>query len=212
MIEYPHIIGPSKAPREQCYAFYKYDGSNIRVKWTKKTGFALFGSRTQLIDASHPHLGQVVDVFNRDYKDKLHEYCSKNFRDEREVIVYGEFFGKNSFAGIHVPEDEKKFVLFDVLVGHKNRWFMKPQDFVKLGSIVEIPQVVYSGKFNDEIIKSVRENTIPGIQLDEGVVVKGTVTSGAYRGKIWMCKVKTYSYLDKVRAKGMDIKSYGEGD
>ena len=211
MIEYPSIIGPRKAPREMCYAFEKYDGSNIRVKWTSKKGFDTFGSRTQLIDASHPHLGQVVEVFNRDYKEKLEQYLSKNFRDEREVICYGEFFGPNSFAGIHVAEDPKSFVLFDVLVGHKNRVFVKPNDFVKyLGSIVKIPRLIYNGILNEEFIEQVRSGFYEGIV--EGVVCKGISTNGAYRGKVWMCKIKTRTYLDKIRQRGLNMVSYGEGD
>lgn len=50
MIEYPSIQNSSKAPRKNCVAFDKLDGSNFRAKWTAKRGFDTFGTRTQLID------------------------------------------------------------------------------------------------------------------------------------------------------------------
>ena len=40
----------SKAPRKDCYAFDKLDGSNMRAKWTQKKKYHVFGKRKQLID------------------------------------------------------------------------------------------------------------------------------------------------------------------
>ena len=71
MIEYPHIMPSSKAPRQECVAFEKLDGSNIRVKYTNKKGFNLFGSRTQMFDKGHPFLGDAVGIFFNKYEDKL---------------------------------------------------------------------------------------------------------------------------------------------
>ncbi len=64
MIEYPTIIGCSKAPREQCIAFDKLDGSNLRFKWTAKRGFDTFGTRTQLIDINTPIYGRGSVIFS----------------------------------------------------------------------------------------------------------------------------------------------------
>ena len=204
MVEYPTIINSSKAPRENCIAFDKLDGSNVRFKWTQKQGFSLCGSRTQLIDETHPHLGEAVTIFNRDYKYTLDGFFRKDkiFRNERQIIVYGELFGKQSFAGIHVGGDPKEVVIFDVLVGHKNWWFVNPKDFVKtFGGLVKIPKIIYEGNLNDQFIKDVRENKF---ELNEGVVCKGVTKNGAYRGKVWMAKIKTNDYLDKIKEKYQD--------
>ena len=201
MIEYPSIINSSKAPREKCIAFDKLDGSNIRVKWTQKRSFDCYGSRTQLIDDSHPHLGESITLFEKDFVKPLDEYFrkEKTYRNEREIITFLEFFGEQSFAGIHVPNDPKKLVLIDVLIGHKNRWFVNPDNFVKeFGNLVSIPRMVYTGNLNEEFIQDVRENKFG---LNEGVVCKGLTTSGAYRGKIWMCKIKTQDYMNRLKAK-----------
>jgi hypothetical protein len=180
-------------------AFDKLDGSNIRVKYTAKKGFNLFGSRTQLIDRTHPHLGEAVDVFNNQFAEPLTKVFRDKFPNEREMVVFGEFLGDKSFAGIHVPGDPKRFVMFDVLVGHKNEKFMLPQDFIKtFEGVVPIPRVFGRMNLTDQFIKDVREGKLDTF---EGVMCKGTERSGAFRGGVWMCKVKTQKYFDAILAR-----------
>jgi len=224
MTEYPSIINSSKAPHRNCVAFAKIDGSNFRAKYTKKQGFNLFGSRHELIDESHKFLGESVTIFKRDYQEKLTEFFSKDkdLRNEREVIVYGEFFGPNSFAGIHQENDPKELIIFDVLVGHKNHWFYKPADFIQtFQTLVRIPPVLYLGNMNDKLIDDVRTGvytpefhrlTDNKHKLFEGVVCKGTETRGDFRGKVWMCKIKTNEYFQALRNRGGEewVKKYGE--
>ena len=201
----------SKAPREQCVAFNKLDGSNIRVKYTHKKGFNLFGSRTQMFDKGHPFLGDAVDIFYRKYEDKLVDLIEENFPNEREVIAFLEFFGPNSFAGYHVKEDPKDLVLFDILVGHKNRKFLMPKDFVELTTIVqaEIPSIIYEGNLSDQFIQDVRDGKY---NVVEGVVCKGVIRTGAHRGGMWMAKIKTQTYLNRLKGKfgEEEAKKYGE--
>lgn len=212
MIEYPSILPSSKAPRQPCVAFEKLDGSNIRVKYTSKRGFTLFGSRTQLFDKNHPFLGAAVDLFYRDYENKLVDLIEDNFPNEREVIAFLEFFGDKSFAGWHEPDDPtKQVVLIDILVGHKNPKFLMPREFIKLcneKSIV-IPKVIYEGNLNDQLIADVRAGKY---SVNEGVVCKGTQKTGAHRGGIWMAKIKTQAYLDKLFNRFGDegLTKYGE--
>ena len=210
MIEYPTILSSSKAPRKPCIAFEKLDGSNIRVKYTQKRGFDLFGSRHELIDASHPFLGEVISVFHRDFTQPLTKIIKKEWPNERELIAFGEFFGEKSFAGQHYPNDPKQFVLFDMLIcGKPNSKFVHPKDFVELfGESVKIPKIIYRGNMNDELIKEVRDGKY---DLNEGVVCKGLEKSGAFRGGIWMCKIKTQAYFDKLKVRfGPDWEKYGE--
>jgi hypothetical protein len=211
MIEYPSILNSSKAPRQPCVAFEKLDGSNIRVKYTQKRGFDLFGSRTQLIDVTHPHLGKVVSIFKRDFQEPLTKIIKKQWPNERELIVFGEFYGDKSFAGIHdVTDPTLRFVMFDILVGHKNQKFLMPQEFVKLfNGVVTIPRVIYEGNLNDQLIQDVRAGKYDVV---EGVVCKGTQKTGNARGSVWMAKIKTQAYLDKLlnRFGEEGLKKYGE--
>lgn len=209
MIEYPSIMNSSKAPRESCVAFDKLDGSSIRVKWTKKKGFHLFGSRTMLLDKGHPFLGDVVPIFFDYFAEPLEEIFYEEWDDLREIVVFGEYFGENSFAGWHKLDEPHKFVLFDVMLGHKNREFVKPNEFVRIfADKVETPKVIYTGNLTDQFITDVRANKYG---LKEGVVCKGTANTGAHRGKMWMCKIKTQEYLDKLKKKfGNGWEKYGE--
>lgn len=198
MIEYPSIINSSKAPRKHCIAFDKLDGSNFRAKFTQKRGFDVFGTRTQLIDHTTPFWSEMVEIFEQNHRKPLEDLFKKHkdFRDHREIIVFGEFVGENSFAGLHEKEPHK-IVIFDIMVGHKLRKFIKPKEFVKtLTGITEIPRIVYDGNLNEEFIKDVRENRFG---LTEGVICKGSETSGAFCGGTWMCKIKTFEYLQKLK-------------
>ncbi len=201
----------SKAPREACVAFDKLDGSNIRVKYTNKKGFHLFGSRTQMFDKGHPFLGDAVDIFYQKYEDKLVDLIEQNFPNEREVIAFLEFFGPNSFAGFHVKEDPKDLVLFDILVGHKNRKFLMPQEFLDLTTEVQAPspRLIYTGNLSDQFIQDVRDGKYDVV---EGVVCKGVMRTGAHRGGMWMAKIKTKTYLDRLKGKfgEEEAKKYGE--
>ncbi len=210
MIEYPSIINSSKAPRKAMVAFEKYDGSNIRVKYTTKQGFSLFGSRHELIDRSNEFLGEAIDIFRNDFENILVSIFKKHFSTERELIVFGEFFGSQSFAGQHEDNDPKQIVLFDILVGHKNRHFLLPTDFIRIFSNeVNTAKVIYQGNLTDGFITDVRKGVY---QVNEGVVCKGLDRTGAFSGNVWMCKIKTYAYLNRLRERyGEDgIKKYGE--
>ena len=212
MIEYPSIMSSAKAPRESCIAFEKLDGSNIRVKYTRNKGFNLFGSRTQMFDKGHPFLGAAVGLFYRDFENPLVDLIESEFPNEREVIAFFEFFGDLSFAGWHDPDDPtKRLVCFDIMVGHKNRKFLMPQEFVKMAEKYKViaPRVMYVGNLNDQLIADVRTGKYGVV---EGVVCKGTQKTGAHRGGLWMAKIKTQAYLDKLfnRYGEEGLQKYGE--
>lgn len=212
MIEYPSIQNSNKSPRANCVAFNKLDGSNIRIKWTKKTGFNLFGSRTNLIDKNHPFLAEVIPIFMDNFSEPLEKaFVDNKYDSYREIVVFGEFLGDSSFAGWHEKNEPHKFVLFDVMLGHKSREFVKPYDFLKdFGEVVETPDVIYTGQLTDQFIADVRVNKY---NLKEGVICKGTSNTGmgAHRGKMWMCKIKTQAYFDKLKGRfGEEWEKYGE--
>lgn len=209
MEEYRSIINSSKAPRKHCIAQNKYDGSNFRAKYTQKRGFELFGTRTQLIDENTPFWGEMVLNFKETKEKELTDlFKSKDFRDFREIVVFGEFFGENSFAGHHEDEPHE-IVIFDVLLGHKQKKFLNPQEFYKtVGKVVSVPEIIYEGNLNDSFIDKVRKNEY---NLKEGVICKGVEKSGAFFGGVWMCKIKTLEYFEKLKNRfGEKWEQYGE--
>jgi hypothetical protein len=203
MIEYPSIQHSAKAPHQRCIAFDKLDGSNLRFKYTQKRGFCEVGSRTQRLDESHSIFGGAIKYFNNNLAKRVEGIIEKNWRNEREVIVFGEWFGPHSFAGWHDQADisagAMKLVLFDCMVSHKNRKFLLPQEFIKLfGGVVEIPRVIYEGNLNEQFIADVKAGKY---DVSEGVVCKGCERTGAARGNVWMSKIKTDAYFAKLNEK-----------
>ena len=195
MKQYLEIQGPNKAPREYCIAFDKYDGSNIRAEWSRKKGWDKFGSRKVLIDGTHP-LGDAIDIFLNTYGDDLEKIFKKDklFRNCQNVTVFCEYFGPNSFAGWHDPDDEKEIVLFDITIHKKG--MISPRDFVKMFGHLKIPKIIYEGNFNESFIQDVKDGKYPVI---EGVVAKGNLPHGRPPHNLWMAKIKTKAWLDKLK-------------
>jgi hypothetical protein len=194
MIEYPSIRNTGKYKRIPVMLFDKVDGSNIRAKWTRKGGFKTFGTRTQLVNEDTPFWGDVITLFNESLADKLNTYFSKLKADK--LIVFGEFYGHNSFAGRHVDEAHS-IVPFDVY-DEKIKAFMPPEKFYnELGSIVTIPKVWETNvELNAELIQSVRCGYYG---VFEGVICKGLHRDGSFSGGVPMYKIKTTSYLQKLK-------------
>jgi hypothetical protein len=208
MKEYPHIEYGTGIYGEKVYAFDKLDGSNIRIEWNRKNakksaftgGFVKFGTKTQIISKINQHFGDSVDVFLDKYCDDLNEifFNEKYFRNTDRIIMFCEYFGKNSFAGFHDLKEPKDIVLFDICVNRRGL-FLPPKLFVEYFGHLDIPEVVYIGNYNKQLIQDIKNNT----ELKEGVVCKG-VRKVKGDDIVWMTKIKTNQWFDRLKNK------YGE--
>lgn len=197
----PNINSTNKAPYgEPCVGFYKYDGSNLRWEWNKKRGFYKYGSRTQLFDESHEMFSQAIPIFQDTIAPTLIQIVKDNYKVD-DFLCYTEFFGESSFAGWHDLSEEKKLILLDVWIPHKG--FIIPKTFNKMFSGHEwSPKVVYEGNFNKQLCEDVKSGKY---DLDEGMMCKGVDN----KGQQWMIKMKTQTYLDKLKNKyGNDWEKY----
>jgi hypothetical protein len=209
MKEYPKILGPYDAPwGQECVAFDKLDGSNIRFEWNPKQGWYKFGTRRRMFDKNDPEYGICIDMFLKKYGDAVPKIILDKNPKIESILAYAEFFGPFSFGGKHDNQwlseagllpagqnnDKKDIVLFDVNPYKKG--FISPVQFLKLFSSLDIPRVVYQGKLTQEFAESIRQDETKHHiqQFREGVVVKG-----GERHKLWMRKVKTFSYLKKIK-------------
>lgn len=170
----------------KCIAFRKEDGSQIRVEYAKKQ-WKKFGSRTRLIDESHEHLGQVIPLFREQWEENLTKVLVDN--KIPEATIFMEFFGPNSFAGLHEPNDTKILRLFDVNVYKKG--MMPPREFLRMVGHLDVAEKLYEGLFDEDFIRKVQVGEFPVV---EGVVCKEDTT----RFNPWMAKVKTFAYLKKL--------------
>ena len=198
MKQYPKILYFDQAPlNEQCYAFDKLDGSNIRAEWSKKRGWYKFGTRNTMINSMDHNFGEAIPLFLDKYGDEL----QKVFRDRKEYrnidnfVVFAEYYGENSFAGFHEPGDKKDIVLFDV--NQFKRGFVPPREFIDNFGHLHIPEIVYSGPFTFDLVKDIRKDVY---ELKEGVIVKG-VRKTKGKDEVWMAKIKTNDWLHKVKSK-----------
>ena len=199
MKSYPEIPGSAKAPfGKPCIAFYKYDGSNLRWEWSPKKGWYKFGTRTQLFDASHPLFGQAIPIFLNTMGEEIARRGKALERGVQKIIVFTEFFGPSSFAGLHDEKEPKELRLFDVNL-HR-RGIMRPRDFVhNFGDLPYAAQVIYEGNLNRQFVEDVRMGLYPVV---EGVIAKGDD---------FMVKIKTYEYLKKLnKVFGAEYRNYWE--
>ena len=178
----------------ETWAFYKYDGSNIRFEWNRKRGWYKFGTRTQLISPTEPIYGRSIDIFIEKYGDDLSNIFTSKYKNIESVIVFGEYFGENSFAGKHMETDKMDVIIFDVSLYKKG--FISPNEFLDNFGHLDISKLVYNGKYNEDFVYSVKQNKL---DLLEGVVCKGTLKSKKDGDLLWMSKIKTDHWLSKVK-------------
>ena len=206
MKEYPSIQNSSKAPRQHCFAFVKYDGSNLRYEWSKKQGWHKFGTRHLLFDETSEHFGAAIPKFLEKYGDALPKVfkSEKAFRGVDRFIVYCEWFGAKSFAGAHEHEDPKDIILFDV--NPLTKGMVGPKPFLDMFGHLNVAELVWQGNLGTEFIQKVRASDFDFIDfrskfdiktdVPEGVICKGT---DCERHKGWSCKIKTDAYFAKLK-------------
>lgn len=214
MKTYWSIDGPSKAPHQACYGFVKYDGSNIRAEWSKKRGWYKFGTRKCMIDASDPIFGRAVPVFKEKYGDSLEKVFAseKTFFGVQSVVVFAEFFGTKSFAGMHFPDDTKwDIVLFDVNLHKKG--MLGPKEFIDLFGHLPVAECIFQGNLGEELIQNVRKEVLNceskyelKTEVPEGIVCKGDKGHN-----LWMAKIKTERYKEELKKRyQVDWEKYWE--
>lgn len=203
MKTYLEIPGPAGGHHKPCYAFVKYDGSNMRFEWSRKRGWYKFGTRKTMIDEKTPIFGAAIPMFLQKYGDDLDKIfkTEKHFHGVQNVIVFAEWYGKLSFAGQHYPWDKDyDIVLFDVNPIKKG--MLGPKQFLDMFGHLKVAELVYTGNFGDWLVESVRKETIDitskySVQVDfpEGVICKGGTGHD-----LWMCKIKTERYKEALKA------------
>lgn len=189
MKQYPSI--PTKMRADiQIHAFDKLDGSQIRAEWTAKQGFTAFGTRHRTLEASHPHLGEAIQLIRDKYEADVTRALSG--RKVKEALLFFEFFGPGSFAGRHVDEAHD-VVLIDA--SPFGRGLLLPDEFLQWFGHLHTARLLYTGQITGEFVAAVRAGTLPGI-TGEGVICKARELE---RNKSVMFKIKAQGWLDRLR-------------
>lgn len=202
MKTYWSIEGPSKGHKgKPCYAFVKYDGSNMRFEWSQKRGWYKFGTRKMMIDETSKVFGPCIPMFLEKYGDGLEKVfrTDKFFRGVQSVVVFGEYFGSKSFAGMHRPDDLCDIVLFDVNPHKKG--ILGPKQFLDSFGHLNVAEVVYQGNFGASLVEAVRKETI-NIESNYSVkseIPEGVICKSGSGHQLWMCKIKTERYKARLK-------------
>ena len=173
-----------------CFAFQKLDGTNLRCEWNRKRGWYKFGTRNNMIDEKNPQFGEAITIFLDKYGDDLTKIFKESYSNVESIVVFSEYCGENSFAGLHFDEP-KDVILFDVNL--YKRGFITPKEFIQNFGDLHIPKLIYKGEYNSDLIQKVRNNDF---DLKEGVICKGV-----HRDEVWMTKIKTKEWLERVKNK-----------
>lgn len=202
MLHYPKIPGSQNCPSGRCIGFEKHDGSNLHWDWDRDFGWHSFGTRRDAFNLTgegigqfqqrHAHLAQSVEIFHSTLSEKTAAIFTENshYTGFQAAKVFTEFFGPNSFAGLHQPEDRKELRLFDVSLDRFG--LIGPEQFVADFGELPTPRVIYRGKLTGRFADEVRRGRY-GVM--EGVVCKG----GAGGDDLWMVKIKTHAYLERLK-------------
>jgi len=202
VLYYPKIPGSRNAPDGRCVAFEKYDGTNLHWDWDRAFGWHAFGTRRDefnLSDAGveqfaqrHAHLRQSVEVFRSTLAAGVEQVLREHpgYREFQAVKLFTEFLGPNSFAGLHKDDDPKELRLFDVLTEPVG--IIGPHRFVADFGHLHAARVVYEGKLTGKFAEDVR---VGRYGVAEGVVCKG----GSGGADVWMVKIKTYAYMERLK-------------
>lgn len=199
MFRYPKMPGPAGGKLEKCVAFEKYDGTNLHWEWERDRGWHAFGTRGASYPFApggfaefaekHDGLHDATLIFQNQFADQMAAILNEG-SGSGQYVALTEFVGPNSFAGMHKADDPKRLVLFDVFA--VGRGFLDPWTFLKEFGSLPVARVVYEGKFTGKFTADVR---VGRYGVGEGVVCKG--------GKgpdVWMAKVKTDAFMQRLKA------------
>jgi hypothetical protein len=192
MKDYPSIPQSSGQRFEEipnAHVFDKLDGSSMRSEWNRKRGWYKHGKRSGLLDSSNPHLVVVPRLF----EETMAEPLAKIARDAKweSCVVFYEFWGKRSIAGLHFEDDPKFLSLFDVAANKQG--FLGPAEFRKLfDDRVRTARYLGSVHWTRGFIDTVRSGQL------EGVTFEGVVAKAGTKHDIVRAKAKTQAWIDRV--------------
>lgn len=200
MKQYPRIDYHNKGIfGNRVVGFFKYDGSNLRFEWNRKSRWFKYGSRNVTIDRSNDQFGKGIDIFLNKYGDDLERVFESKYKKVENFVVFGEFLGENSFAGQHLESDIKDIIIFDI--NQYKRGLINPFEFVENFGHLHIPEIVYEGRYTEELISDVNLNKLKYGKLKEGIIAKGMYRNKSGKEEPWQVKIKTNDWLLQVKSK-----------
>lgn len=213
-LTYPKIPDTTGCMLKKCWAFEKYDGTNMHWDF-KGAKFVSFGTRRDSFSFDedgfkefadcHPEIADAPRVFDESLSELL--FC---YHSGMTATVFTEYFGPNSFAGQHKPGDSMRHVVIDVMKGNK---FLSPDKFIDMFDgewrkkffthPYDFAKPFYQGKYSGQLVEDIRNGKFP--------VTEGAIIKGVYNKQVYMAKVKTNAYMERLKTQFQDKwKDYWE--
>src|SRR5271157_1612669 len=157
-LAYPKMPDTLNCPLKQCVAFEKYDGTNIHWTLQPDEGWLEYGTRRDRFwintsgiasfEQAHPELAGIHKLWDQDSKLERCLMDSPKYNTAKEIVVFTEYFGPNSFAGQHQPKDKMQLIILDIQVDGK---FIPPEQLVEDFRQFGVARVVFQGKFTGQL-------------------------------------------------------------
>jgi Rnl2 family RNA ligase len=137
--------------------------------------------------------------------ERLLEYFKK---ENKQVILFGEFYGKGVQKGIKY-RDDKGFIVFDIMIGDNFIEFDKIKSICNMIGLETVP-ILYRGKPDKEIFnKFININSalaknnkiIEDSNLTEGVVIRSNPLNKNQYDEFVICKFKSDWNLEEKEVK-----------
>lgn len=168
----------------------KIDGTNIRVMYNPGTAAPLtFGGRTDNAQLHADLLAELLRLFTIEKLQLLF--------DDTPVILYGEGYGAGIQKGGADYSPTKKFILFDVLVGHK--WWLNHEALLDVACKLELDMVADFGLMTLEeatefVRKGFKSRLNGGRKEAEGLVGRPEEPLFDKKGHRLIVKLKTKDF------------------
>lgn len=147
----------------------KVDGTNIRVHWDGHK--VTFGGRTDNAAIPTELVTKLIDIFSSEESAQIFEQLF----GEKEVILFGEGYGRKIQNGGSYIKDGVDFILFDVLIGenYQSREFLEK---IATAFGIKIVPVVGRGTLEEAVsfVKGKPQSTM-GTCIMEGVVARPAI-------------------------------------
>lgn len=200
MKQYPSIPNASffRVRPFQASVFDKLDGQNIRAEYSRSRGFHKFGSRTQLIDDTHPDFAPAILHFRENLQDELERICRE--RKLQKMTVFAEWWGEHSLGGRHRMGDPLRLSVLDATCD--NRGWVSPSDFRstfedRVATPAYLGEVLWDDAYVQRVLRGEVSCTLEGVV---GKNLQGPVlTLAKAKTSVWLERIKsTYADGEKL--------------
>lgn len=172
----------------------KVDGTNIRVMWNGHS--VSFGGRTDGADIPAPLADFLMEKFGSSEAEEMFEQLF----GEKEVILFGEGYGRKiQNGGAYIP-DGVGFIMFDLLIGDNYQPLESAQECAQAFGVPYVP-VIGTGTLDEAIayVKTHPKSVVADGRCDmEGLVCRPRMELRDRCGNRVIVKIKWRDFKDLV--------------